>query len=75
MPWPKSDATCYHAQLGLQDKGHISKSWFDLCYSTEYLGCLHRKGEKLKERIKSLKDFKKYKYFLGKSSPFMFLII
>ena len=25
MPWPKTGATQYHAQLGLQDKGHAIK--------------------------------------------------
>ena len=33
MPWPKTGATQYHAQLGLSDKGHaikglvVSNSW------------------------------------------------
>ena len=25
MPWPKTGATYYHAQLGLPDKGHAIK--------------------------------------------------
>ncbi len=32
MPWPKTGATQYHAQLGLPDKGHAIKE-LDVCNS------------------------------------------
>ena len=41
--WPKTDATQYHAQLGLPDKGHAIKE-LAVCYLTYYSGCLSRKG-------------------------------
>ena len=31
MPWPKTDANHYHAQLGLQAKGHSIKGLI-VCY-------------------------------------------
>ncbi len=32
MPWPQTDATQYHAQLGLPDKGRAIKGLVDCNY-------------------------------------------
>ncbi len=42
MPWLQTGATHYHAQLGLQDKGHVTK-WLVFCYVV-WLGLLKRMG-------------------------------
>ena len=54
MPWPKTGATQYHAQLGLPYNGHVikglvvCKSWdlepLDLLNS-QALGCYHPSSE------------------------------
>ncbi len=54
MPWPRTGATDYHAQLGLSDKGRAIKGWV-VCYSWDLepldllnglaLGCYQRSPE------------------------------